>query len=141
MKQFSDRFGRLQPKKELHTVSNIVDHISLKYYSLLDSVSSLSGGNQQKVALARVLLDGSTVLLLDEPTRGIDVKSKVEIYSFIGNLAARGYGIILASSYLPELFGVCDSLAVMYRGTLSEIKPIAEWSEESVMAWATTGRE
>jgi ribose transport system ATP-binding protein len=139
LQRFADALGRLHLKKELGTVSQVVDQISLKYYSLLDAVSSLSGGNQQKVALARVLLDGSTVLLFDEPTRGIDVKSKVEIYSFMGNLAAQGFGIVLVSSYLPELFGVCDSLAVMYRGKLSPVKPVNEWSEESVMACATTG--
>ena len=111
-----------------------------KYNHILDPVLALSGGNQQKVALARILLDGSSILLLDEPTRGIDVKSKVEIYTLIDEFAQQGYGVIIVSSYLPELFGICDSLGVFYRGRLSPVKPIGEWTEEDVMTWATTGK-
>ena len=80
------------------------------------AVGELSGGNQQKVALARLLHQEADVLLLDEPTRGIDVGSKAEIYRLIGELAARGKAVVVVSSYLPELFGVCDRLAVMSRG-------------------------
>lgn len=138
---FTDALGRLKLKKELENVALSAEQISLKYFSLLDPASSLSGGNQQKAALARILLDGSTILLLDEPTRGIDVKSKVEIYKLIGELASRNYGIVLVSSYLPELFGICDSLAVMHRGRLSAVKPIDAWNEKAVMSWATTGKE
>ncbi len=141
LNKFTDALGRLNLKKELKNVSHAADQVSLKYFSLLDPVASLSGGNQQKVALARILLDGSTILLLDEPTRGIDVKSKVEIYNLVGEMASRGYGIVLASSYLPELFGICDSLAVMHRGRLSAVKPINAWNEKAVMSWATTGKE
>jgi ribose transport system ATP-binding protein len=93
------------------------------------------------VALARAITAGGDILLLDEPTRGIDVKSKVEIYTLIGKMAAAGKAVIMVSSYLPELFGVCDTLAVMYRGVLSPVRPVSEWTEESVMAWATTGKE
>jgi ribose transport system ATP-binding protein len=77
---------------------------------------------------------------LDEPTRGIDVRSKVEIYRLIGELAAAGKGIVWVSSYLPELIGICDSLAVMFRGKLSPTLPIDHWTEERVMSWATTGK-
>ena len=131
---------RLKLTRETQTVTQFAERVSLKYNHILNPVTSLSGGNQQKVALARVLVDGSEILLLDEPTRGIDVRSKVEIYTLIGQLAAQGYGILMVSSYLPELFGICDSLAVMFRGTLSPVKPISEWSDESVMNWATTGK-
>jgi len=140
LSQHADRFGRIRQTQELGRVTQTVQQIALKYNHLLDPVLSLSGGNQQKVALARVLLDGSPVLLLDEPTRGIDVHSKVEIYQIVGELAVQGYGILLISSYLPELFGICDTLAVMHRGTLSPVKPIDRWSEEEVMSWATTGK-
>ncbi len=139
LKRFAKR-GRLNLSQETETVMQFAKRVSLKYNHILDPVTSLSGGNQQKVALARVLMDGSEILLLDEPTRGIDVRSKVEIYTLIGQLAAQGYGLIMVSSYLPELFGICDSLAVMFRGTLSPVKPISEWTEESVMNWATTGK-
>ena len=132
--------GIIDFDKERQEISRQKDYLSIKYKSIMDPCSSLSGGNQQKVALARVLLDGSDVLLLDEPTRGIDVKSKVEVYNLIGQFAASGKGIILVSSYLPELFGVCDTLAVMHRGSLSPVLPIEEWTEGSVMAWATTGK-
>ena len=130
----------LDLEKEKMIVIEQGQKVSLKYADIMDPCTSLSGGNQQKVALARILTDGSDILLLDEPTRGIDVRSKVEIYALIGKLAAQGKGIVMVSSYLPELFGICDSLAVMHRGSLSPVKPVREWTEESVMSWATTGK-
>ncbi len=98
---------------------------------------NLSGGNQQKVALARLLHQRADVLLLDEPTRGIDVGSKAEIYRLIGEQAAAGKAILVVSSYLPELFGICDRIAVMARGALSEARPVSEWTEHEVMDVAT----
>jgi ribose transport system ATP-binding protein len=102
-------------------------------------VGELSGGNQQKVALARLLHQGADVLLLDEPTRGVDVGSKVEIYRLMGELAAEGRAILFVSSYLPELLGVCDRLGVMSRGYLRDVRPVAEWTEEGILAAATGG--
>ena len=102
-------------------------------------VGELSGGNQQKVALGRLLHQQADVLLLDEPTRGVDVGSKAEIYRLVGELAAQGKAVLFVSSYLPELLGVCDRLAVMARGRLSPVRPVAEWSPEQVMACATQG--
>jgi ribose transport system ATP-binding protein len=102
-------------------------------------IGALSGGNQQKVAIARLLHQEADILLLDEPTRGIDVGSKAEIYRMIGELAAQGKAVIMVSSYLPELLGICDRLAVMARGTLSPARPVAEWSEHGVMVVATGG--
>ena len=101
------------------------------------STASLSGGNQQKVALARLLHQRADVLLLDEPTRGIDVGSKAEIYRLIGEQAAAGKAILVVSSYLPELFGICDRIAVMSRGALCEARPVSEWTEHEVMDVAT----
>ncbi len=103
------------------------------------AIGSLSGGNQQKVALARLLHQDADVLLLDEPTRGIDVGSKAEIYRLIGEQAAAGKAILMVSSYLPELMGLCDRLAVMSRGVLSEARPIGGWTEHSIMDVATGG--
>jgi ribose transport system ATP-binding protein len=77
------------------------------------------------------------VLLLDEPTRGIDVGSKAEIYRLIGEQAAEGKAILVVSSYLPELFGICDRIAVMSRGTLCEARPVDQWTEHEVMEVAT----
>jgi ribose transport system ATP-binding protein len=102
-------------------------------------VGDLSGGNQQKVALARLLLQRAEVLLLDEPTRGVDVGSKAEIYRLIGEQAAEGKAVVVVSSYLPELFGICDRIAVMSRGTLGKARPVAEWTEHAVMEIATRG--
>ncbi|HLE69542.1 MAG TPA: ATP-binding cassette domain-containing protein, partial [Vicinamibacteria bacterium] len=96
----------------------------------------LSGGNQQKVALARLLYHDLDVLLLDEPTRGIDVGSKASVYRLIDELAVRGKAILFVSSYLPELLGVADRIAVMRRGELLDAVPSEEASEESLMARA-----
>jgi ribose transport system ATP-binding protein len=101
-------------------------------------VGELSGGNQQKVALGRLLHQQADILLLDEPTRGVDIGSKAEIYRLVGELAAQGKAILFVSSYLPELLGVCDRLAVMSRGRLSPVRPVEEWKPEQVMTYATT---
>ena len=101
------------------------------------AVGDLSGGNQQKVALGRLLHQDADVLLLDEPTRGVDVGSKAEIYRLIGALAAQGKAVLFVSSYLPELLGVCDRLAVMTRGRLSAARSVDEWTPEQIMAAAT----
>ena len=100
------------------------------------AVRSLSGGNQQKVAIGRLLHQKADILLLDEPTRGIDIGSKAEVYEIIARQAAAGCAVLVVSSYLPELFGLCDRLAVMCRGQLSPARPISEWSPESVLAAA-----
>lgn len=104
-------------------------------------VGELSGGNQQKVALARLLHHDVDVLLLDEPTRGVDVASKAQIYTHIGELAARGKAVLVVSSYMPELLGICDRIAVMHRGRLGPARPVAEWSEHKLITTATSGRE
>ncbi len=102
-------------------------------------VGELSGGNQQKVAIARLLHHEVDVLLCDEPTRGIDVGAKVEVYRALGELAAAGKAVIVVSSYLPELFGICDTLAVMHRGRLGPARPVGDWTEHAVLDEATRG--
>lgn len=96
-------------------------------------IGELSGGNQQKVAIARLLDAECDVLLLDEPTRGIDVGSKAEIYQLIDDLANQGKAILLVSSYLPELLGTCDRIAVMNRGQLSEPIDVSKLDQEKLM--------
>jgi ribose transport system ATP-binding protein len=100
------------------------------------SAGELSGGNQQKVALARLLEHPARILLLDEPTRGIDVGSKAQIYEIIGQLAAAGKSVILVSSYLPELLGLCDTIGVMRRGELIAVRPREEWTEPELLRFA-----
>jgi ribose transport system ATP-binding protein len=103
------------------------------------SAGELSGGNQQKVALARLLEHPARILLLDEPTRGIDVGSKAQVYDIIGRLAAAGKTVVLVSSYLPELLGLCDTIGVMRRGELVAVRPRAEWSEPELLRLAVGG--
>jgi len=93
----------------------------------------LSGGNQQKVAVGRLLHHDPDILLLDEPARGIDIASKSDIYAEIARLARDGKAILMVSSYLPELLGVCDRIAVMSRGRLSPARPAADWTADSIM--------
>lgn len=116
-----------------------ISRLGIRCRDSRQKVSALSGGNQQKVALARMLENDARVLLLDEPTRGVDVGSKVEIYRLMLEQAKAGKAIVFVSSYLPELFGVCDRIAVMHRGRLSPARKTSEWTPESVMAYATSG--
>lgn len=133
------RWGWLSLRRQRDVARQWLKRIDIRARDPVQPVADLSGGNQQKVALARLLQQDLDVLLLDEPTRGIDVGSKVQIYRLIGQLAAQGKAILFVSSYLAELLGICDTLAVMHRGRLSEIRPASEWTEHSIMAYATTG--
>jgi ribose transport system ATP-binding protein len=129
--------GRLVlPRRQARASRPWIDQLAIRCRSPQQAVATLSGGNQQKVALARLLHANVEVLLLDEPTRGIDVGSKAQIYSLIDQLAQRGCAILLASSYLPELLGVCDRIAVMCRGRLGQARPARVWTEHSLMAAA-----
>jgi ribose transport system ATP-binding protein len=96
-------------------------------------VSELSGGNQQKVALARLLYHDVDLLLLDEPTRGIDVGARADIYRLLVEGAARSKAVLVVSGYFPELLGLCDRIAVMNRGTLGPARPASEWDEKQLM--------
>ena len=103
------------------------------------ATGSLSGGGQQKVAMARLLDCGLDVLLLDEPTRGVDVGSRAEIYRLIDALACDGKAILVVSSYLPELLGLSDRIAVMYRGRLLPAKPASDFTEATLLEATTSG--
>jgi ribose transport system ATP-binding protein len=122
----------------------LIDRLSIKCRSPRQPVGALSGGNQQKVALARLLHADCDLLLLDEPTRGIDVGSKAQIYRLIDQLAAGDpaagrapRAVLVVSSYLPELLGICDRIAVMCRGRLGDARPVAELDEHRIMLAAT----
>jgi ribose transport system ATP-binding protein len=120
-------------------VHKLGERLALRFRSAAQPVGELSGGNQQKVALARLLHHDVDVLLLDEPTRGVDVRSKAEIYRLMGELAQQGKAVLFVSSYLPELLAVCDRIAVMNRGQLGEALPAAQWNEERLLQEATAG--
>ena len=127
------RWGWVDLARQRKQAESSTRALRIKARNVRQPVSTLSGGNQQKVAIARLLHQDADVLLLDEPTRGIDIGSKAQVYETIAHCAAENKGILMVSSYLPELFGMCDRLAVMSRGRLSTAKPIAEWTPESVM--------
>ncbi|MDZ4852823.1 MAG: sugar ABC transporter ATP-binding protein [Pirellulaceae bacterium] len=128
--------GVLQLSKRRSVVRHWMTQLSVKAHSPEQTIGQLSGGNQQKVAIARVLHQEAEILLLDEPTRGIDVATKSEIYQRIGELAASGKAIIFVSSYLPELMAVCDTLGVMARGHLRSVRPMSQWTENEVLSVA-----
>jgi ribose transport system ATP-binding protein len=132
--------GWLDLTKEKAKAAHWIQKLGVRCTSPEQAVDALSGGNQQKLCLARLLHDDSDVLLLDEPTRGIDIGSKADMYRLIHEAAGQGKAVIMTSSYLPELFGVCDTLAVMHRGVLSEVRPVDQWTEEAVLRYATSGQ-
>jgi ribose transport system ATP-binding protein len=134
------RFGLLSVTKQQKAVGDWIGRMKIKAQGPAQRVLSLSGGNQQKVALARLLHQKAEVLLLDEPTRGIDVVSKAQIYEWIGELARRGKAVLFVSSYLPELLGVCDRIAVFHRGGLVDVREASGWDAQSLMSAATVGR-
>jgi len=113
-----------------------VDRLHIRIASLDQELVNLSGGNQQKVVLARWLAARCRVLLFDEPTRGIDVGAKAEIYELIGELVEHGVAILLISSEMPELIGLSDRIAVMHEGSLQGILPRAEATQERIMELA-----
>jgi ribose transport system ATP-binding protein len=131
------RLGFLNLAARDRGVSHWLDRVNCKYQGPSQSVAELSGGNQQKVAIGRLLHQDADLLLLDEPTRGIDISAKAEIYHLIGELAAAGKAIVIVSSYLPELINVCDRIGVMCRGRLREVRRTAHWTEDEIMHSAT----
>ena len=130
--------GLLVSKREqLRAATRLMQRLQIRCRSPRQIVSELSGGNQQKVALARLLHHDVDILLLDEPTRGIDVRSRAEVHQAIDDLARRGKAIVLISSYWPELLELCDRIVVMCRGKLGKVRPVDEWDEHSLLLQAT----
>jgi len=130
---FSRRGGWIDLDAQRDGARRWMDALSIRARSPDDAVRTLSGGNQQKVAIGRLLHQDAEVLLLDEPTRGIDIGSKAQVYEIISRCAEEGKAVLVVSSYLPELFELCDRIAVMNRGRLSPARPVAEWTPESVL--------
>ena len=130
------QMGFINRRSQRKAAGEWMQRLDVRAQSPAQTVGELSGGNQQKIAIGRLLHHDAKILLLDEPTRGIDVGSKAQVYKLMGNLAAQGKAIIFVSSYLPELLGVCDTIGVMCRGVLSAIRPVSEWTEHSIIAAA-----
>ncbi len=133
--------GIVLKRKERQAAEEQIDALKIKTPSCRQLVSFLSGGNQQKVVIAKWLLLNSDVIIMDEPTRGVDVGAKREIYLLINELKAKGKGIIMISSELPELIGMCDRLAVMCSGKINGILEKNEITQEGVMAKAISIKE
>ena len=130
------KFGVLQGKQMAEDTKWVIESMRVKTPSAHTTIKSLSGGNQQKVIIGRWLLTAPEVLLLDEPTRGIDVGAKYEIYQLIINLAKEGKGIIMISSEMPELLGVCDRILVMSNGRVAGVEETQNLDQEKIMQLA-----
>ncbi|WP_137154894.1 multiple monosaccharide ABC transporter ATP-binding protein [Rhizobium sp. FKL33] len=125
--------GVIDEHKESKISTDYRSKLRIRSHSIYQETVNLSGGNQQKVVLSKWLFTNPEVLILDEPTRGIDVGAKYEIYSIINQLAAEGKGILMISSEMPELLGTCDRIYVMNEGRIVAELPKAEASQESIM--------
>lgn len=130
------RAGWIDLGRERQQAQKVVDELHIRAASLDQRVVDLSGGNQQKVVLGRWLAARCRVLIFDEPTRGIDVASKAEIYTLIGELVEQGVAVMLISSELPELLGLADRVAVMHEGSLQGILPRAQATQHQIMKLA-----
>ena len=130
------RFGALDFRREKQIAADYTQRLAIKTPAIFAPVSTLSGGNQQKVALSRWLIAGPSVLILDEPTQGIDVGAKSEIHALMSELAARGVAIMMISSELPEILGMSDRVGVMRGGTLVGMLDRTEASQQEILALA-----
>ena len=128
--------GRWHPKVEKELVSKYFEKMHVKTPSLETAIQGLSGGNQQKVLLAKWMLRDPDVLILDEPTRGIDVGAKFEIYRLMTDLVKEGKTVIMVSSELPELIGMCDRIYIMNKGRITGCLSKDEFSQETIMRYA-----
>lgn len=124
---------------QFQRTAEVIERLRVRCQGPDQKISSLSGGNQQKIAIGRLLDRNSEILLLDEPTRGIDVGSKAEIFKLIDELACQGRSAILISSYLPELLGLCDRIAVMRRGEVVAVLDARATNEHEVMQLCAGG--
>lgn len=129
--------GKLHAKEEFETVKYYCDKMKVKTPTYETNISSLSGGNQQKVLLAKWLITDPEVFIVDEPTRGIDVGAKYEIYKLISDLVSEGKSVIMVSSELPELIGMCDRIYVMAKGEIMGVLDKPEFTQENIMRLAT----
>jgi ribose transport system ATP-binding protein len=127
------RRGLLSPARVREVTSRFIERLGIRTQGPGQRVSELSGGNQQKVAVGRLLHHDVDVLLLDEPTRGIDVRSRAEIHRLIDDLCARGKAVLMVSSHLDELLAVCDRVQVMHRGVLGASRAAAGLSERDLL--------
>jgi len=137
LRGFRRALGRLNPRREQLRVSEMIGHLAIKVSDPDLPVTSLSGGNQQKVVLGKALMTGPQVVLLDEPTRGIDVGAKTDVYHLIGNLAQQGLAVMFSSSELDEVMALADRILVMADGRITADLPRAAATREHLIAAST----
>jgi putative multiple sugar transport system ATP-binding protein len=135
------RAGWVNGNEEIKVAEQGRRDMNIKTRTVLDTVGTLSGGNQQKVVLSKWLFTDPDVLILDEPTRGIDVGAKFEIYTIINRLVAQGKAVIVISSELPELLGMCDRIYTLSAGRITGEVPVEQATQESLMALMTKEKE
>jgi len=133
------KYGVIQRSKEENAVMELVKKLSVKCSGTQQMVGELSGGNQQKVMIARGLLSNAKIVIIDEPTRGVDVGTKAEIYKIIRSIANEGKAVIMISSELPEIIGMSDRILVMHNGRITGILDGADVTEERILSFATGG--
>ena len=133
---FANKFV-INGTNERNMVTGLVGQLDIRLASVDNPVSSLSGGNQQKTILGRWLATGPKLLILDEPTHGVDVGAKAEIYMLMRNLAEEGIGILLISSELPEVLALANRIVVMHEGRITGLVDRADATQEQLMAYAT----
>jgi ribose transport system ATP-binding protein len=134
------KLGFLRHQQERRWSEEYVEQLDVQTPSLYQRVELLSGGNQQKVGLARWLCSRARIMILDEPTRGIDVGAKVEVFRLINQLTREGVGIIMISSELPEVLAMADRILVMSRGTITAEFLRGEATQEDILKFASIGR-
>ena len=127
------KWGYILRDKRKAVIEEYADKLSIKMASVDQKVSSLSGGNQQKVVISKWLATQPKILILDEPTRGIDVGTKAEIYKLIGELSKQGLAIVLISSEMPEILGLCRRILVMRQGKIVAEMSREEATEEKIL--------
>jgi ribose transport system ATP-binding protein/inositol transport system ATP-binding protein len=134
------KHGLLNRKNEAQCAKNLSEKLHIKSAGINIPVQSLSGGNQQKTVIAKWLVGSPDIIIMDEPTRGIDVGAKRDIYLLMGELVEARRAIIMISSEMPELIGLCDRIMVLSDGKISKIFSGPEYSQEEIM-WAASGME
>lgn len=139
LQKFLSNPGKLNLGEEVNKANSFIDKLRIKCSDYTQKTGTLSGGNQQKIVIAKWLLANSKILIVDEPTRGIDVGAKQEIYNIMNELLKSGVGIIMISSELPEILGMSDRILVMSRGEILGELDRKEASQEKIMHYATGG--
>ncbi|SDF43069.1 sugar ABC transporter ATP-binding protein [Cellulophaga baltica] len=132
----SSKLGFISVDKETKNAQDLIEKLNIKTVSSEVQVKNLSGGNQQKVALAKWLSVNSKVIIIDEPTRGVDVGAKVEIYNLINEVAKKGVAVIVISSDMPEIMGISDRILVMHEGSIYGELPKENFSEENILRYS-----